>query len=60
MKPTKKSDIYQQAMVAVVQAEYILPGVKIEIIDQLLTDRKLALFSEGELKVSVGAEEAEV
>ena len=46
MKPSKKSDLYQLAMMAVIQAEFILPVVKIEIIEQLLTDRKLAEYGE--------------
>ena len=56
---SKKSELYQWAMIAVVQAEHLTPMTKIEVIDQLLTDRRLALFSEGELKVTVGAEEGE-
>lgn len=46
----KKSDLYQMAMVAVVQADYLLPGVKIDIIAQLLTDQRLAEFNEGALE----------
>lgn len=55
---SKKSELYQWAMIAVVQAEHLTPMTKIEVIDQLLTDRRLALFSEGELKVSVEEGEA--
>ena len=54
MRPTKKSDIYQQAMVAVVQAEYILPAVKIEIIEQLLHDQRMARFQEKPLDPEEG------
>lgn len=54
---SKKSELYQWAMIAVVQAEHLTPMTKIEVIDQLLTDQRLALFSEGELKVSVEEDE---
>ena len=54
---SKKSDLYQWAMIAVVQAEHLTPMTKIEVIDRLLTDQRLAMFSEGELKVSADAEE---
>ena len=46
----KKSDLYQQAMVAVVQADYLLPGVKIDIIAQLLHDQRMAEFNEEALE----------
>ena len=46
----KKSDLYQMAMVAVVQADYLLPGVKIDIIAQLLTDQRVAVFNEEALE----------
>ena len=54
---SKKSELYQWAMIAVVQAEHLTPMTKIEVIDRLLTDQRLALFSEGELKVSADEEE---
>ncbi len=42
----KNSELYQMAMVAVVQADYLLPGVKIDIIARLLTDQRLAEINE--------------
>lgn len=46
MRQTKKSNLYQMAMIAVVQAEHLTPMLKIEIIDQLLADHRLAAYNE--------------
>lgn len=43
---SKKSELYQWAMIAVVQSEHLAAGTKIEVIDQLLTDQRLAIFNE--------------
>lgn len=50
MRPTKKSDLYQMAMEAVIGVEGMPAWVKIEIIDQLLTDQRLAKFNEEALE----------
>ena len=47
---SKKSELYQWAMIAVVEAGYLTATEKIEIIDQLLTDQRLAKFNEEALE----------
>lgn len=47
---SKKSELYQWAMIAVVQAEHLTPMTKIEVIDQLLADHRVAKFNEEVLK----------
>lgn len=51
---SKKSELYQWAMIAVVQAEHLTPMTKIEVIDQLLTDQRVAKFNEEALKSEEG------
>lgn len=48
---SKKSDLYQWAMIAVVQAEHLTPATKIEVIDQLLHDQRMARFEDKPLLV---------
>lgn len=47
---SKKSELYQWAMIAVVQSEHLAAGTKIEVIDQLLTDQRVAVFNEEALE----------
>ena len=47
---SKKSELYQWAMIAVVETEHLTPNTKIEVIDQLLTEQRLAVFNEQALE----------
>ena len=49
-RTVKKSEIYQIAMEAVVNTSHLLASVRVEIIDQLLTDQRLAAFNEEALE----------
>ena len=46
----KKSELYQLAMIAVVETEHLTPMTKIEFIDQLLADQRVAKFNETALE----------
>ncbi len=43
----KKSEQYQTACLAVLDHELIAPKAKLEILETLMADRRLALFAEG-------------
>jgi hypothetical protein len=51
----KKSEIYHLAQIAVINTATIAPESKLEILDVLMNDEKVALFCEGQ-----GTEETEV
>ena len=51
---SKKSELYQWAMIAVVQAEHLTPMTKIEVIDRLLHDQRMAVFEETPLEPEEG------
>ena len=46
----KKSELYHWAMIAVVETEHLTPMTKIEVIDQLLADQRVAEFNEKALE----------
>ena len=50
---SKKSDLYQWAMTAVVESQ-MLPYRKIEVIELLLADQRLAKFNEEALEPEEG------
>ena len=46
----KKSELYQIAMEAVVNTSHLLASVRVEVIDLLLSEQRLAVFNEQALE----------
>lgn len=42
----RKSEQYKAAMLAVMEHELIAPNAKLEVLETLMADRRLALFAE--------------